>query len=70
MKVLKGDFNVIPDISLENFRGNQCLKKKSLAKLIQTKEKFNSSDIWRIQNPKIKHFSFRQQHPSGFTRIC
>ena len=42
------------------------MKKKSIAKLIQTKEKINLCDIWRIRNPKIKRFTFRQQHTSGF----
>ena len=63
--VLGGDFNVIFDISLESLGGNPCLKKKSIAKLIQIKEKFDLCDIWRIRNPKIKRFTFRQQHISG-----
>ena len=54
--VLGGDFNVIFDISLESFGGIPCLKKKSIAKLIQIKEKFELCDIWRIRNPKIKRF--------------
>ena len=41
------------------------MKKKSIAKLIQIKERFNLCDIWRIRNPKIKRFTFRQQHISG-----
>ena len=56
--VLGGDFNVILDISLESLGGNSCLKKKSTAKLIQIKEKFDLCDIWRILNPKIKRFTF------------
>ena len=64
--VLGGDFNVIFDISIESLGGNPCLKKKSIAKLIQIKEKSDLCDIWRIRNPKIKRFTFRQQHISGF----
>ena len=30
------------------------------------KEKFNLCEIWRIRNPKIKHFTFRQQQISEF----
>ena len=37
-----------------------------VAKLIQIKEKLNLCDIWRIRNPKIEGFTFRQQHMSGF----
>ena len=46
--VLGGDFNVIFDISLESLGRNPCLRKKSIAKLIQIKEKFDLCDIWRI----------------------
>ena len=42
------------------------MNKKSIAKLIHIKEKFNLCDIWRIRNPKIKRFTFRQQYISGF----
>ena len=41
------------------FKAKICLKKKSIAKLIQIKEKINLYDIWRIRNPKIKRFTFR-----------
>ena len=64
--VLGGDFNVIFVISLESLGGDPCLKKKSIAKLIQIKEKFDLCDIWRIRNPKIKCFTFQQQHIPGF----
>ena len=46
--VLGGDINVVFDISLESLGGDPCLKKKSIAKLIQIREKFNLCDIWKI----------------------
>ena len=58
--VLGGHFSVIFDISLESLGENPCLKKKSNAKLIQIKEKFDLCDIRRIRDPKIKRFTFRQ----------
>ena len=64
--VLGGDFNVTFDISLESLGGNPCLKMKSIAKLIQIKEKFDLCDIWRMRNPKIKRFTFWQQRILGF----
>ena len=42
------------------------MKKKSIAKLIQIKEKFDLCDIRRIRDLKIKRFTFRQQPISGF----
>ena len=47
---------MIFDISRTSLGGNPCLKKKSLEKMIQIKEKFNLCEIWRVQNPKIRHF--------------
>ena len=57
---------VFNDISLESLGGNPCLKMKSIAKLIQIKEKFDLCDIWRMRNPKIKRFTFWQQRILGF----
>ena len=42
------------------------MKKKSLAKLIQIKEKFGLCDTWRIRNLNTKHYTFHQQHSSGY----
>ena len=64
--ILGGDFNVFFNLSLEANGGNPVLKKKSIAKLIQLKEKFSLCDIWRIRSPKVKRFTFRQHHKSGF----
>ena len=44
----------------------QYFKKKSLAKLIEIKESLYLCDIWRIRNPNVKRFTFRQNHVSGF----
>ena len=46
--------------------GYPTLKKKSLAKLIEIKETLYLCDIWRIRNPNVKRFTFRQNHVSGF----
>ena len=64
--ILGGDFNVFLNLSLEASGGNPVLKKKSIAKLIQLKEKFSLCDIGRIRNPKVKRFTSRQHHKSGF----
>ena len=64
--IFRGDFNVIFDSFLEEQGGKPSLKKHTLAKTIQTKEKFSLLDIWRIQNPKTKCFTFTQHHTTGF----
>ena len=63
--ILGGDFNLFFNTSLETEGGNPIFKKKSLAKLIEIKETLDLYDIWRINNPKSKRFTFHQNHVSG-----
>ena len=63
--VLAGDFNFFFDTSLESYGGKPTLKKKSIAKFIELKEKFDLCDIWRIRKPKTKRFTFHQKHVSS-----
>ena len=64
--VFGGDFNLIFDCKLDASGGSLILKRKSLAKLIEIKETLCLCDIWRIRNPNVKRFTFRQNHVSGF----
>ena len=64
--ILGGDFNLFLDSALEAEGGSPVLKKSSVSKLIEIKEKYNLCDIWRIRNTKEKRFTFRQKHRSGF----
>ena len=57
--VLRGDFYVIFDISLESLGGNPSFKKKSLAKLVEIKENLiYETQVRRIRNTKIKRLLF------------
>ena len=64
--VFGGDFNLIFDCKFDVYRENPILKKKSLAKLIEIKKSLYLCDIWRIRNPNVKRFTFRQNHVSDF----
>ena len=64
--ILAGDFNLFLDKTLEAEGGSSCFKKKSVAKLVKIKEHFDLCDIWRLRNPDVKQFTFRQKHASGF----
>ena len=57
-----GDFNLIFDCKFDASGGNPILKKKYLAKLIEIKETLYLCDIWRIRNPNMRHFAFRQKY--------
>ena len=54
----------LSDTSLDSYGGKKNLKKKSIAKFIELKEKFALCDIWRIRNSKTKRFTFCQKHVS------
>ena len=63
---MTGDFNLFFNSKLDAAGGNPTLKRKPLAKLIELKEGYDSCDIWRVRNTKVKQFTFTQQHSSGF----
>ena len=64
--ILGGDFNFFLDTKLEAKGGKPVLKKHSIAKIIEILENFDLCDIWRIRNPNLKRFTFRQNHFSLF----
>ena len=66
--VFGGDFNLIFDCKFDASGGNPILTRKSLAKLIEIKETLYLCDIWRIRNPNVKRFTFRQNDVSGFIK--
>jgi exonuclease III len=63
--VLAGDFNIFFDKMLESIGGNPKTKVQSIARFIKLKEKYELCDIWRLQHPKEKRYTFRQNHASG-----
>ena len=61
-----GDFNFHFNSKLEAKERKPTLKKKSMGKMIEIVESFKLCDIWRIQNPTKKRFTFRQNPISGY----
>ena len=64
--ILGGNFNLFLESVLGTEGGSPVLKKSSIWKLIEIKEKYNLCDIWRIRNTKANRFTFWQKHHSGF----
>ena len=60
---LAGDFNFFFDTFLDSYGGKPTLKKKSIAKFIELKEKFDLCDIWRVN--KTKRYTFREKRVLG-----
>ena len=48
--ILDGDFNLFLDSVLEVEGGSPVLKRSSVSKIIEIKEKYNICDTWRIRN--------------------
>ena len=64
--ILGGDFNTFFNLTYEARGVNPKMKKKSVTKLIHSKESLGLCDIWRVKNPKKKCYTFRQQHATSF----
>ena len=64
--IFGGNFVLIFDCKFDASEGNPILKKKALAKLTETKETLYFCEIWRVRNPNVRRFTFRQNHVSGF----
>ena len=52
--IFAGDFNLFFNSKLESDWGNPVYKNRSVAKLIELKEKYTLTDIWRIVDPYVK----------------
>ena len=63
--ILAGDFNFYFDKMLEADGGNPKTKVQSIASFIKIKETYDLCDIWRIQHPREKRYTFRQNHYTG-----
>ena len=57
--IFGGDSNIVFDSFHDAQQGNPILKKHTLVKTIQIRERLNLVDIWRIRNPKTKRFTCR-----------
>ena len=60
--VIGGDFNVIHDTSMDGVRGKLKLKEAS-TKIENLCSSFDLIDIWRIRNPEVQQFTWRQKNP-------
>ena len=61
--MLGGDFNVAFDVLLDKHGGSSKLKEKSIAKLRNIMDIFDLIDIWRIRNPTLRKFTWKQRKP-------
>jgi len=60
--IIGGDFNVILNPEFDGLGGKPRLK-ESVKIIDQIRSSFDPIDIWRIRNPDVKRFSWRQKNP-------
>ena len=64
--IFRGNFNLFLEPVLGTEGGSPVLKKSSIWKLIEIKEKYNLCEIWRVRNTKKNRFPTWQKRRSGF----
>ena len=67
--ILGGDFNLVLDVVNDKARGNKTTHQKSLKQLESIKENLDLIDIWRIQHPETKRFTWRRRKPDIQCRL-
>ena len=61
--VFEGDWNLIFDKSLDALSGKPTLKRNAIVKLKSLMGKLDLVDIWRLQNPALKKFTWKALIP-------
>ena len=70
--ILGGDYNTILDAKLDRKGGSGDFSKeykKSINYLKQMQDDLDLSDEWRIRNPEVKRFTWRQKTPQISSRL-
>ena len=60
--IIGRDFNVILDVDLDGAGGKPQVK-ESCKQIDNLCSSFDLIDIWRIRNPDVKRFTWRQKNP-------
>ena len=61
--ILGADFNIIFDTQLDADGGSPCLKVGTIQKLMDIISEYDLCDIFRVRNPDLPRFSWRQKTP-------
>ena len=67
--ILGRDFNPVLDVVNDKAGGNKTTHQKSLKQLESIKENLDLIDIWRIQHPETKRFTWRRRQPDIQCRL-
>lgn len=67
--IIGGDFNILMNIRLDRYGGNPVYNEKVMAKVFEIMENFDLIDIWRVLNPHLKQYTWRQSNPLIQSRL-
>ena len=67
--IIGGDYNLVLDVEKDKKRGLAKTHKKSLEILNSYCEDIDLIDVWRIQNPEQRRFTWRQKNPEIQCRL-
>ena len=67
--ILGGDFNIIFDKRLDADGESPCLKVGTIQILMDIILEYDLCDIFRVRNPKLRRFSWRQKTPLTQRRL-
>jgi hypothetical protein len=67
--IMGGDFNIIMNYSLDRAGGNVHQKAKAVDTVVKLMSHFDLSDIWRIRNPRLRKYTWRQRNPLIQSRL-
>ena len=67
--VFGGDFNLVLDLDMDKEGGNKTTHKNALKVLNSVIENLDLVDIWRVQHPQIKRFTWRRRRPNIQCRL-
>ena len=61
--IIGGDYNLVLDVEKDKKGGLAKTHKKSLEAINSYCEDLDLIDVWRIQNPEQRRFTWRQKNP-------
>lgn len=67
--IIGGDWNCIQDINRDKKGGNKNITETIPKQLSELMSHYNLIDIWRLLNPKVDRYTFRQKTPLIQTRL-
>ena len=67
--IIGGDFNLVLDVKKDKKGGLARTHQKSLKVINAFCEDLNLSDVWRVLNPDLSKFTWRQRKPEIHSRL-